>query len=258
MGKTSFIVMLLIFNLIFIAFIGAIIIFIRQYKIKKNTHIKQVLGLEETHKQEIIENQLEIQTHTMKHIGREIHDNIGQKLTLASIYVQQLEYENKAPQINNRIKTISEIINQSLIDLRQLSKSLTDDSIKNNTLFDLLKNECDKIKDLKECHIHFKGDRNINIKSYQKKSILFRVAQEFLQNSIKHSNCKNISISLQKEDTTLLLVLKDDGKGFNVKNLKSNGIGLKNMRNRTKLVGGTFKLESEKSLGTKLTIEILE
>lgn len=256
MGETAFIVLLILFNLIFIAFIGGIIIFIRQYKIKKKAHLKEVYDIEKIHKEELLETQLEIQTQTMKYIGREIHDNIGQKLTLVSLYVQQLEYENKAPQINDKINTISEVINQSLKELRQLSKSLTDDTIKNDDLFNLLKKECEKIEELKQCHIRFKGDDKIKINSYQKKSILFRITQEFLQNSIKHAKCKNISVLLQKTNNNILLELKDDGIGFNIEKIESKGIGLKNIQKRTELIGGIFNLESNKDLGTKLTIEI--
>lgn len=223
---------------------------------RKNQVIKNKNEAAQLFKQELIKTQVEIQKETMKYIGREIHDNIGQKLTLVSLYVQQLEYENKAPQINDKINTISEVINQSLKELRQLSKSLTDDTIKNENLFDLLKKECKKIKELKQCFIHFRGDEKISINSYQKKSILFRITQEFLHNSIKHAKCKNISVSLQKMDNKIMLELKDDGIGFNIEKLNSKGIGLKNMQKRTELIGGIFSLESNKNLGTRLTIKI--
>ena len=57
--------------------------------------------ISEAHTKELLSTQIEMQTQTMQYIGREIHDNVGQKLTLASLYTQQLAYENKAPQIND-------------------------------------------------------------------------------------------------------------------------------------------------------------
>ncbi|MBV1924570.1 MAG: two-component sensor histidine kinase [Flavobacteriaceae bacterium] len=256
MGEKELIVSLILFNIIFIAFISAIIIFVRQYRIKKKAHLAEIQNIDEVHKKELLETQVEIQSQTMKHIGREIHDNIGQKLTLASLYTQQLAFENKAPQINQNIENISEIINQSLIELRQLSKSLTDNSIEENSITELLKQECKRINDLKKCEVIFDNGSNINIKSYQVKSFLFRISQEFLQNSIKHSKCKNIHVSIHKNNGKIQLTLKDDGKGFSIEKLKSKGIGLKNMKKRTILIGGSFLLESEKDIGTSLTIEI--
>jgi len=257
MGETTIIIIsLIIFNLVLIIFISAIVIFVRQYRIKKKVHLAEIHSIDEIHRQELLETQVEIQSQTMKHIGREIHDNIGQKLTLASLYTQQLAFENKAPQINQNIENISDIINQSLIELRQLSKSLTDNSLKNSSISELIEQECNRINDLKICDISLDINSNITIESYQVKSFLFRISQEFLQNSIKHSKCKNIYASLHQDNDNILLIIKDDGKGFFIEKLKSTGIGLKNMKKRTKLIGGSFLLESEKNIGTKLTIEI--
>ncbi|WP_338410748.1 ATP-binding protein, partial [uncultured Flavobacterium sp.] len=94
------------------------------------------------------------------------------------------------------------------------------------------------------------------VESYQIKSVLYRIVQEFLQNSIKHSKCENIFISLQKKDNSIQLQLQDDGIGFDLKKLKTNGIGLHNIKKRTEILGGTFELESKTNFGTKLTILI--
>ena len=192
----------------------------------------------------------------MQHIGRKIHNNIGQKLTLASIYTQQLAFENKAPHINDNIENIGAIINQSLVELRQLSKSLTDNIIEDNSIIDHIENECIRINDLKKCVVIFKYESKIIVDSYQIKSILFRITQEFLQNSIKHSKCKNINISLKKSENSIQLELQDDGVGFNINTIESKGIGLSNMKKRTEILNGTFDLESKINFGTNLIIQI--
>ena len=256
MGETSIIIIIIVFNITFLVFIAGIIVFIREYRIKKKAHVKEINTKNETHKRELLETQVEIQTQTMQHIGQEIHDNIWQKLTLASLYTQQLAFENKAPQINESIENISTIINESLSELRQLSKSLTDNAIETHTLSTLIANECDKINALQRCDVKFTNTENIKIESYQIKSILFRITQEFLQNSIKHANCKHINVSLSKHSHNITLQLKDDGKGFNTDTIKPTGIGLKNMQKRTALIGGQFNLYSKPNQGTTLTIDI--
>ena len=200
--------------------------------------------------------QIEIQSETMQHIGREIHDNIGQKLTLASLYTQQLAYENKAPQVNESIENISAIINQSLAELRELSKSLTDDTINDSTIVGLLQHESDKINSLGKCNVVFNyNDEKIEA-NYQMKSVSLRISQEFIQNSIKHSKCKNITIELKKFENELKLILADDGSGFDTNIISSKGIGLSNMKKRTEIIGGTFSLLSTLKKGTQLTISI--
>lgn len=257
MWETPIIVTLILFNIIFIAFIGAIVVFIKEYRKKKKLHIGEIASKEESHKKELLQTQIEIQTQTMQYIGQEIHDNIGQKLTLASLYAQQVIYENKSPELNESIVGINMIINQSLQDLRQLSKSLTDDSIKENSLSFLLEKECKKVNDLKQCNVQFSNDVTVELESYQIKSILYRITQEFLQNSIKHAKCKNIFVSLDKvDDSTIEFILKDDGIGFDTQNKDFKGIGLKNIRKRTELIGGSIIIESEINVGTTITLKI--
>ncbi|WP_395066976.1 sensor histidine kinase [Flavobacterium sp.] len=207
------------------------------------------------HKQELLSTQIEIQRQTMQHIGREIHDNIGQKLTLASLYTQQLAYENKAPHINENIENISNIINQSLSELRELSKTLTNNAIDSNSIAQLLKQEISKVNELKVVNIDFNSNASHVHLPYQSKSVLLRITQEFIQNSIKHSNCEKITVLLTKQDTTLLLSLQDNGKGFDTSKTKSGGIGLNNMKKRAEIIGGNYNLTSSVN-GTKLTIEI--
>ena len=256
MGKDQIIITIILFNLFFIAFILAIITFIRQYRVKKKEHVMILNNQHEEHQKEILATQIEIQNQTMQHIGREIHDNIGQKLTLASLYTQQLAYENKAPHINENIESISAIINQSLSELRALSKSLTDDRISNSSIVALLQHECETMQDLQKCTVYFNCDEDKIELSYPVKSVLVRIAQEFMQNSIKHSNCESIVVDLHKNEKLIELQLRDNGQGFDSNQINNKGIGLMNMKKRTEIIGGKFNFESNPKHGTRMTIAI--
>ncbi|WP_298393622.1 histidine kinase [Flavobacterium sp.] len=254
MGKSQIILNTILFFVFFIAFIIAIFSFVRQYNLKKKEHIMMIQTQHEQHQQELLATQIEIQNQTMQHIGREIHDNIGQKLTLASLYTQQLAYENKAPHINENIENISAIINQSLKELRALSKNLTDNTIDTSPITVLLEEEFQKIADLKICKVNFSSDATHLVLPYQTKSVLLRIVQEFLQNSIKYSKCKNIVGLLTKNEQSITLSIADDGIGFDVSK-KSDGIGWSNIKKRTEIIGGTSSLKSSAE-GTHLLISI--
>lgn len=256
MRKSEIIVIIIIFNFFLLAFLSAIIVYILQYKNKKKQYNKLLETKEIEHQKELLTTQIEIQSQTMQKLGREIHDNIGQKLTLASLYTQQLAFENKAPNITENIENISNIINQSLVELRELSKTLTNNFIDNNSIYDLIKAECDKINGLKACEINFEiNDENLDI-SYQLKVILFRIIQEFTQNSMKHSKCKNIAIILNRNENELDLTINDDGIGFNQDDQVINGIGLVNMQKRIKILNGTYNLKSIIDTGTELKVKL--
>jgi len=255
MGKTELLITLILFNIFFVLFVAAVMVYIRKYRQRKKEYLNEIEVKNEIHKRELLATQLEIQQATMQQIGRELHDNIGQKLTLVSLYTQQLLYENKVPEVSERIDQVSQIINQSLQDLRSLSKTLTDDNISQKEIVTLIQEEVDNTNAFKKCLVDFKHNFQQLDLGFVHKNVLLRITQEFIQNSIKHSNCKNIFISLNTSETVLWeLTLKDDGVGFNQSAVQSNGIGLTNMKNRAQIIGADFSLESSEYSATTLNI----
>lgn len=230
-------------------------IYIRKYKQRKVEYLSEIQIKNEIHQKELLATQLEIQQATMQQIGRELHDNIGQKLTLVSLYTQQMLYENKVPEVSERIDQVSNIINQSLQDLRSLSKTLTDDNISQKEIITLIQEEVDNTNAFKKCEVFFEHNFEQLELEFVHKNVLLRIIQEFIQNSIKHSQCKNIFIKLNTSAENLWeLNIKDDGIGFDNSQKLSNGIGLTNMKNRAKIIVADFSFESRKNSGTQLSI----
>jgi len=255
MGKTELLITIILFNLFFVLFVVAIVVYIKKYKERKREYLNEIKITNEIHQKELLTTQLEIQQATMQQIGRELHDNIGQKLTLVSLYTQQLVHENKVPQENKRIEQIYQIINSSLQDLRSLSKNLTNDNISENEIVTLIQEEVNNINALKKCRVAFSHNSEGIILEFVKKNVLLRITQEFLQNSLKHANCNNIIIRLYSSpEIFLTLSIEDDGAGFDYNKLTSDGIGLKNMKKRAEIIGGKFNLESKPGFGTTLTV----
>lgn len=255
MGKTELLITMILFNIFFVLFVAAVMVYIRKYKQRKKEYLNEIEVKNEIHKRELLATQLEIQQATMQQIGRELHDNIGQKLTLVSLYTQQLLYENKVPEVSERIDQVSQIINQSLQDLRSLSKTLTDDNINQKEIVTLIQEEVDNTNSLKKCKVNFEHNFKQLDLGFVHKNVLLRITQEFIQNSIKHAQCKNIFIKLNTSEEALWeLNIKDDGVGFDQSKITSNGIGLTNMKNRAAIIGADFSLESQESMGTTLNI----
>ncbi|MEY8758789.1 sensor histidine kinase [Chryseobacterium tongliaoense] len=255
MGKAELLITVILFNLFFVLFVVAVSIYIRKYRLRKREYLNEIQIKNEIHQKELLATQLEIQQATMQQIGRELHDNIGQKLTLVSLYTQQLLYENKVPEVSERIEQVSQIINQSLQDLRSLSKTLTDDKISQKEIVTLIQEEVDNTNAFKRCKVSFKHNFQQLDLGFVHKNMLLRITQEFIQNSIKHAHCKNIFINLNTSEESLWeLNIKDDGVGFNKSEITSKGIGLTNMKNRAEIIGANFRLESEKNIGTTLNI----
>jgi signal transduction histidine kinase len=257
MRQAEITIFIILANIILLILVSGIIIFIFQYRKRKILHEKEKALIEEKHKLDILHTQLQAQEQTMQFIGREIHDSVAQKLTLATIYTQKLEYENQLPAIADKLQRISSVINDSLEELRDLSRTLADNKMHETSLADLLFFECGRVNDTGVCKAVFESDFTREI-SVTVKSFLLRIAQEFMQNSLKHSEGDLITVQLYQTPEGLLLKAADNGKGFDSTNVQSRGIGLANMKRRVHLIGGLFNLQSEPGKGTQLEITIPE
>ncbi len=261
MGEDKYQILLIsiLATLIILVFIGGMIIFIFQYHKRKLVHEKEKALINEQHLQDILNTKLEIQNQTMQDIGREIHDNIGQKLTLASIYANKMTYENKFPEQTSQISAIALILSESIDELRSLSRNLTNTNVEIEELKVLIENECRRVNDLNICKLAYSFNESDYSISNTVKNFILRIIQEFLQNSLKHSKCRNIVLNFEHSMDGLDIGIMDDGIGF-VKGEQDNksrkGIGLMNMKKRAELIGADFSMSSVIDKGTTLKLFI--
>ncbi len=258
MGETEFEIFAVLINLILLVFIVGIIVFFLKYHKRKLISEKEKALLNEQHAQDMLQSKLEIQQQTMQDIGREIHDNVGQLLTVASLYAHQLVYDNKFPEHNKQAAEIGNIVDLSLAELRNLSKNLTSEKAEMHELIELLHNECTRINALNICKVTCNhNELNFTI-PMAVKNMMVRIAQEFIQNSLKHAGCRNIVLDFNHTTAGLAVRMHDDGRGFekNAAPGNSTGIGLSNMKKRAELMGATFSHSSKLNEGTFLDIFI--
>ena len=227
------------------------------YRKRKIEHTKEVMAMKEKYHKEMLETQVEIQKDTMQQIGREIHDNVGQKLTLAVLYAQHLNLkENNAP-VSEKISGITGLINESLNDLRDLSQYLTQNAEGGTSLDVLLQKEVTKLNKAEACAVHFETTGKPIELSLKVNNMALRITQEFLHNSIKHSACKNIYLRILYDSNGVKLNFEDDGKGFAVDEINNHaGIGLNNIKKRAALIGAELSIKSDPLTGTKLDLFI--
>lgn len=254
MGKSEIIATLTVLSLIILIFIIGVLLFVSLYRKRKIIYEKEKAETEKQHQLDLLNTEVQSQRQTMQHIGQEIHDSVAQKLTLASIYIQRMQFENKAPDAKEGLDSISKIINDSLVELKQLSQNLIDSRIQNASLSELVNMECAQVNATGICKAGYEGEENPPI-SIAVKSSLLRIIQEFIQNSIKHAACKQIRIHLQQFADKLELQLTDDGKGFDIATVRK-GAGLDNIRRRIQALGGTYNFDSSVATGTKLYVVI--
>ncbi len=200
-----------------------------------------------------------------KRISRELHDDICQRLTALKFHLNIFEDSvDKQKKISiRRIKTVKKEIDGLINEVRRISSNLRPSALDHFGLVTAMKLLCSEFQKLHSLEVKFET----GIPTFQRfnpevEIVLYRIAQEALTNSAKHSSSKNIILNLVEEDKELLLTVADNGKGFNIndyfsKTQKENGhFGLINMRERTELIGGKFIIESAPGNGTEVKVII--
>jgi len=252
--KKVILLFVFICSLIFIFLTISIVFVVFKYQRKRRLHKINILDLKSEHENEILKAQIKVQEQTFQHIANEIHDNIGQKLSFAKLQLNVMQdFYNKHQQ--EIIQEITGVITESLSDLRNLSSSLSLDFIANNGFIKAVENEIEKLNKsgLYQFKLIVQGDsRFLDI---DKELMLFRIVQESLNNVVKHAKAEQILIKLHYTTNNLLVSIKDDGIGFDVKK-KSNGSGLSNISKRAQSIGGFATINSSKLTGTTVQINI--
>jgi signal transduction histidine kinase len=233
-----------------------IIMLVLVYQKKQLQHSREKEQLRASFEKEILESKLEIQEQTMKVISQEIHDNIGQVLSLAKLNMNMMDCRAPLPLLEEKIMNTSALLGKAIQDLRDLSKAFNTDTISEMDLITSIQLELDLIKKVGDYQtsLTIEGEP-FNIPN-QKKLILFRIVQETLNNIIKHAKAKSISLLLSYHPKKFILRLTDNGDGFNVSQASSLGLGIRNMRNRSRLIGAEFTISSEVGKGTTVEIDL--
>jgi two-component system, NarL family, sensor kinase len=201
-----------------------------------------------------LQSQLEIQEQTFQKISREIHDNIGQKLTLAKLYLNTFDFDDRhtaMQQVNDSVNIIGEAIN----DLSDLSHSMSSEIILNSGLIKALEFEAEQLAKTALYKIIFSATGSPVFLDTKTELVLFRIVQEALNNIIKHANATVIDINLHYTAALLAMQIKDDGKGFCIDE-NNTGTGLQNIKKRVGTLSGNLTINSTLGIGTEIKIEI--
>lgn len=243
---TTFLIMLMFFFIILVIY---------RYKQKQNDYFKKIEEIKIAHANALLQSQVEMQEQTFQNISREIHDNIGQKLTLAKLQLNTLPYhsvQGAEAQVNDVVAIIGNVIN----DLSDISRSMSSEMILQNGFIKGLEFELEQIKKSGDYHIIFNVSGNTVFLEANTELVLFRLTQEVLHNIIKHAGATTINVNLHFDPEMVVLKIKDNGRGFDVLKNHTRGTGIKNMQKRVQLLTGSCLVDSDSNNGTHVTISI--
>lgn len=245
---------LIVYTIIVLVVICALVIlFFVVYQKRKNELLLKNIEQQKQFDEELLKTQQEIQEETLKNVGRELHDNVGQLLAFATMQMNSVS-RNATEDLRPKVDNASDALKESLAEVRAISKSLNSDVIKNMGFKATVENEINRLNKsgLIEVVLNIQGEVQ-NLDNKKDEIILFRILQEFISNTLKYAEAEILEVYLEYSSSELKIKILDDGIGFEIEKAEQ-GSGMTNMKKRAELLGAEFNLESQPDNGTTLTI----
>jgi signal transduction histidine kinase len=230
-----------------------VLVFFFTFQKRKNKFLIERLENEQKFDKEIEKSKLEIQEQTLKNIAWELHDNVGQLLSVVNIQLNMLSMD--VPLKNQeQIAETKGVVNDAVQEIRTLSKILNNDVILKNGLVTSLSLELERFNKLKVLNAKLEIEGDPKAVKNSDGIIIFRILQEFFSNVIKHAKAKRLVVHLSYKNDALEIYANDDGVGFD-SNRHSGNSGLVTMKSRASLIKADIKIISGINKGTSLHLK---
>lgn len=232
--------------------LGFFFAFIQLYRRKQLLFQTKQKQREQEYTEELVRTQLEIREQVMRQISEELHDNIGQSLIVAKMQLNAMESSGSRKQL----KTTDELLDRSIKDLRNISKSLNGDYILREGLINAIQREARFVSASGQISCEVNGsipDQFINTNT---ETIVFRCVQEVLSNAIKHAQASKIAIDIEETNNQLAIKIADNGIGLPKNWGSKRGLGIDNLKKRVAMINGAVDITSKQDRGTEISIKL--
>src|SRR5579871_4670577 len=192
-----------------------------------------------------------------RRIGRDLHDEVGQSLLLLRLQLEMMERE--APkEMRPQLETVRGVAERTVVELRRIVAALSPAVLERLGLQSALRQLAARFRKVHPGEVRLRISVPSNPLSMQTQEVIYRVAQECLQNVAKHSQASHVNLFLKMADKSIRLSVTDDGKGFSSERAGSQpmSFGLAGMRERAALLGGTLAIRSRPGKGTAVALEL--
>ncbi len=197
-------------------------------------------------------------TEQMRYFAQELHDSIAQQLTgttmMSQVLLEILQEagSEQAPMVEKLGKNLREAHNQ----VRRLSHGLMPVEVDAEGLMQALGKLIRDSRSFSSIEFDFQCEEPITMENNEVATHLYRIAQEAIQNAIKHGNAKHITVVLNRDNKDVVLVIQDDGGGFSSSHKSTSGTGHRIMEHRAALISGQLQIESEEGVGVTVTCRV--
>lgn len=202
---------------------------------------------------------IDAQEQERSRLAAELHDDFSQRIALLALEMENVAdaIPESAKEAREHLRALSDTVSEIAADLHTLSHRLHPSTLKNLGLTPGIHALCREFSAQLGIAIDFSSDGVSRTVPPDVALCLFRIVQEGLRNIQKHSGASRARVGLRRMGNRLVLSVSDDGRGFHTAAEQGkNGLGIRNMEERARLVGGTFKIHSQPAKGTHVEASV--
>ena len=247
-----------------------------QKEIARREAVQEALATSERHYRQLLEKSGHMQEHLRrlshgllnaqeeerKRISRELHDDIGQTLTAINVKLATLKMEAtvNTTDLKKKIASTQKLLEKSMNTVHRFARELRPPLLYDLGLIPALHSFMKSFSKRTGIPVHFKASTSVEQLDSDRRTVLYRVAQEAFSNVAKHAQAGVVTVTIRKTRDVACMEIHDDGRSFEVQRVvfarRVTRLGVLGMRERVEMVGGVFTVESAKGQGTTIRAEI--
>ncbi len=200
---------------------------------------------------------IETQENERVRVGKNLHDSVGQKMASLKLFLEAMSQQFPELKDNETFKQSKETIENTYVELKEICFNIMPKTLETQGLKVAVKEFIRQNQVKGSFDIEFNIDENFPKLNSQLEIAIFRIVQEFVNNSMRHSKAKKVNLIFRSGPTQALITLKDNGEGFTLKKaFAGNGMGLKNIHSRVQSYNGILDINSNTNMGTEFVISL--
>lgn len=209
------------------------------------------------HENELAITRLQVQEQAMNLISEEIHDHVGQLLSITKKYIAAAEAGAVESNIKEPLAKAGNMLAKAIHEIRHISHSLNNELIREKGFLPLVQNDLEHLTDAAQIKGILKIEGvpfNLN---HEQELLIYRMIQEAMQNIVKHAKATQVLIAFSFTEKDLTIRIEDNGTGFDIEAARQKeSIGFKNIYNRAEILKGAINISSQNGQGTKIYVKI--
>lgn len=246
-------VLLLAGGIGFLALVAGLIMFV--YFKNKQLNQQRIRVLEKEQETDRLKAIIEGEEKERKRLSRELHDGLGAVLATVKMQISSVSHKFPAIQSSSDYQKAESLIDDACQTVREVSHDLMPHVLEQQGLMSAIEDMCQNIANHRKIEFDFIPYGNEDELSDVLKITIYRITQELLKNITKHAEATEVIVQLTIEDDEVILIVEDNGKGFDP-SVSKKGIGIENIQSRTAYLNGKVEVDSTIDQGSNFLIQI--